>query len=118
MSVGSITPFLIGTAVAQGSGGVVPAVQSLALTLTPPQDAGRALAALSVLASFSVQVLGPTYAAGRLCLPSPLILAYPRVFPHRFYGSIYIGSVDSLPELAFMVAVVWWALALLPAKMI
>lgn len=55
----SPAPFLIGTAIIQGSGGVVPAVQSLALSITPVQDTGRVLTALSVLASLSVQIVGP-----------------------------------------------------------
>ncbi|KAM0749852.1 hypothetical protein T439DRAFT_357372 [Meredithblackwellia eburnea MCA 4105] len=91
----SPTFFLIGTALAQTSGGVVPAVQSLTLSLTPSHDVGRVLAALSVLASLSVQIVGPL-----------------------LFGSVYIGSVDWFPELAFVVAVFWWAMALVPARFV
>ncbi|KAK4704569.1 hypothetical protein P7C70_g1636, partial [Phenoliferia sp. Uapishka_3] len=95
MSIPSDNPalFLVGTAVVQGSGGVVPAVQSLALSLTPQEDAGQVLAALSVLASLSVQILGPL-----------------------IFGSVYILSIDWLPEMAFMLGAVWWAVAWIPAR--
>lgn len=87
----SLGPFLIGTFFVGLSAATTPALQSLALALASPRDAGKVLASLSVLATLAVQLVGP-----------PL------------FGGVYVSVVDWWPELMFGVAAVWVALSLVP----
>lgn len=87
--------FLVATAVCQFSGGVVPALQSLALSVSSPRDSGRLLAGLSCLASASMQVIGP-----------------------GLFGAILAGTLDGRPEVVWAGAAVWWVLALVPVGLV
>ncbi|KAM0756419.1 hypothetical protein T439DRAFT_321118 [Meredithblackwellia eburnea MCA 4105] len=91
----SQTYFILGTALVNCSGAALPALQSLALTLSAPRDAGRLLASLSVLSSLAVEVVGPP-----------------------FFGAVYVWSVDWFPHLMFFAAGAWFACALLPGMAI
>ena len=87
--------FLASTCVIQFSGGVGPALQSLALALSSPRDSGRLLAGLSVLASASMQILGPA-----------------------LFGAVLSGTLDGRPEVVWAAAAGWWAVALMPMGLI
>ncbi|KAK4699357.1 hypothetical protein P7C70_g6904, partial [Phenoliferia sp. Uapishka_3] len=84
--------FLLGTGIVSFSSGAIPALQSLALSLSSPRDAGRLLAGIAVLSSIALEIVGPT-----------------------FFGAIYVWSIDWYPQLVFVAAVVWFICALLPA---
>lgn len=87
----SLAPFLIGTLFVGLSAAATPALQSLALALSSPRDAGKVLASLSVLSTLAVQLVGPPV-----------------------FGGVYVNVVDWWPELMFGVAAVWVALSILP----
>lgn len=87
--------FLASTCVVQFSGGVGPALQSLALALSSPRDSGRLLAGLSVLASASMQVLGPA-----------------------LFGAVLGGTLGDRPEVVWAAAAGWWAVAFVPMGLI
>ncbi|KAI5479648.1 hypothetical protein MNV49_003158 [Pseudohyphozyma bogoriensis] len=84
--------FLIGSAVVSWSNGAPPALQSLALALSSPRDAGKVLGAISMLRSVSLMLIGPT-----------------------FFGILYVKTVDMMPTAIFFSAVGWFVLALVPA---
>ncbi|KAK4703990.1 hypothetical protein P7C70_g2230, partial [Phenoliferia sp. Uapishka_3] len=94
MSIPSSTPapILIGALITALSSGSVPALQSLALSLSSPRDAGRVLGSLSVLGSISLLVIAPS-----------------------MFGLIFVLSIEWFPELLFISASVWFLLAFVPS---
>ncbi|ORY72580.1 major facilitator superfamily domain-containing protein [Leucosporidium creatinivorum] len=87
----SLAPFLVGTLFVGLSAAATPALQSLALALSSPRDAGKVLASLSVFSTLAVQLVGPPV-----------------------FGGVYVSVVDWWPELMFGVAAVWVALSIVP----
>ena len=85
-------PLLTGAVITALSSGSGPALQSIALALSSPRDAGRVLGSLSVLGTLSLLVLTPSV-----------------------FGVIFIFSVEWFPELVFLAAAAWFSLALVPA---
>lgn len=85
----STAPFLTGTLFLGLSGATTPALQSLALALASPRDAGKVLASLAVLSTLACQLVGPP-----------------------IFGSVYIGSMDWWPEAVFSCACAWIVLSL------
>lgn len=74
-------PFVLYSGLSSFGGGAGAALQSLALSLASPRDAGRLFASLSVLQSISSQVIGPV-----------------------LFATIYIKTVSWFPEMMFWVA--------------
>ncbi|GAA5996113.1 uncharacterized protein JCM10292_007401 [Rhodotorula paludigena] len=87
----SSTPFLVSSAVVSFASATPPALQSLALTLSGPEDAGKVLACLSALATVSMSTIGPSA-----------------------FGAAYVFAVDWWPELIFLLAAIWVGSALIP----
>ncbi|GAA5911636.1 uncharacterized protein JCM6883_002428 [Sporobolomyces salmoneus] len=83
--------FLLGSAMTSPTALVLPSLQSLALAIAPPDDAGKVLACFSALATFTASTIGPW-----------------------LFGVVYIFSIDLLPELVFVVGAVWTLFSLLP----
>ncbi|SCV74651.1 BQ2448_7680 [Microbotryum intermedium] len=79
---GSPTRFLVATGCSIFGGGASAAIQSLALAHTSTRDSGRLFAGLSVLSSVNGQIVGPL-----------------------MFGSVFIGTVEKLPETTFWVLV-------------
>lgn len=82
--------FWLGTAFTGMAAAVTPALQSLALAFSSPRESGRVLASLSVLATISAQTVGP-----------PL------------FGAVYVHTVETYPEMMFLVAVLWVCISFL-----
>lgn len=87
--------FLLSTAVTSPSAVVIPSLQSLALAVSPPDDAGKVLACMSALATFTSATVGPS-----------------------LFGAIYVFSLDKWAELIFVVGALWVSLSLIPLLLV
>ena len=87
--------FLISTAVTSPSAVVIPSLQSLALAVSPPDDAGKVLACMSALATFTSSTVGPS-----------------------LFAAVYIFSVERWAELIFVVGALWVSLSLVPLLLV
>lgn len=113
-AAGSPVPLLIGSAVAALASGTTPALQSLALSLSSPRDAGRLLAAIGVIESLAVQVIGELSSSPRVDLLTRLCAyAGPPIF-----GAIYASTIEVWPELVLWSAGVFYLLAMVPVSAI
>ncbi|GAA6024092.1 hypothetical protein JCM11491_005990 [Sporobolomyces phaffii] len=83
--------FVLGSALTSPGAVTVPALQSLALAIAPPDDAGKVLACLSALATFTAATIGPS-----------------------LFGAIYLFSLDWWPELVLAVGALWTTASLAP----
>ncbi|BGP22755.1 hypothetical protein JCM10295v2_001646 [Rhodotorula toruloides] len=85
------TAFLSSTALTAFAATSPPALQSIALTLSAPGDAGKVLACLSAIATISLSALGPT-----------------------IFGAVNMVAIDRWPEAIFVVAAAWMVASLVP----
>ncbi|BGP30009.1 hypothetical protein JCM10296v2_001761 [Rhodotorula toruloides] len=85
------TAFLSSTALTAFAATSPPALQSIALTLAAPGDAGKVLACLSAIATVSLSALGPT-----------------------IFGAVNMIAIDRWPEAIFVVAAAWVLASLVP----
>lgn len=83
--------FLLGSAMTSPGALLLPALQSLALAIAAPDDAGKVLACFSALATFTASTIGPS-----------------------LFGAVYVLSVDFFPELVFVVGAVWTFFSFVP----
>ncbi|GAA5885344.1 hypothetical protein JCM16303_006011 [Sporobolomyces ruberrimus] len=87
--------FIIGTVMTSPGALTIPALQSIALAIAPPDDAGKVLACLSALATFTSSTIGPS-----------------------LFGAIYMLSLDWWAELVFVVAALWTLSSLVPLLLV
>ncbi|GAA5898994.1 hypothetical protein JCM5296_006981 [Sporobolomyces johnsonii] len=87
--------YWVGTALTASSAATIPALQSLALAVSAPDDAGKVLACVSALATVSASTVGPS-----------------------LFGAVFVLSVERWAELVFVVAAVWVGLSTLPLFMV
>ncbi|GAA5863763.1 hypothetical protein JCM1840_005758 [Sporobolomyces johnsonii] len=87
--------YWVGTALTASSAATIPALQSLALAVSAPDDAGEVLACVSALATVSASTVGPS-----------------------LFGAVFVLSVERWAELVFVVAAVWVGLSTLPLFMV
>lgn len=88
-TLGSPLQFIIASGISSLAGGTSPALQSLALALTSPRDTGRLFASLGVLSCVFAQIIGPV-----------------------FFLLIYVGSINTYPELVFLAGGVCFCISL------
>lgn len=79
---GSPLQFILSSGLSSLGGAASPAIQSLALALTSPQDTGRLFASIGVLTCVFAQIIGPI-----------------------FFLVIYLNSITTYPELVFVAGV-------------
>jgi MFS family permease len=76
---GAPLQFILSSGLSSLGGAASPAIQSLALALTSPQDTGRLFASIGVLTCVFAQIIGPI-----------------------FFLVIYLNSITTYPELVFV----------------
>lgn len=81
-------PFIIATAAMSAGSGAAPALQSVALSLSSPADAGKVLAGLGVVQSLMSSIAGPL-----------------------LYGSVYALTIDVFPTAIFVLGGATFVLA-------
>lgn len=84
-------PFVVGTAFTAFAAAAPPALLSLALAFSAPENSGKVLASLSALATVSMTAVGPSV-----------------------FGSVYAATLQWWSGFVFLLAAMWVASSLVP----